>query len=200
MALKTRPATADDASALSHLSSATYRSTYEGLFSKDSWLDFATPEYFLPRWREDLTPETSKGPVLVAELDGEIVGFIAAQMDGERGDAYDKLPADAFVELKELYVLSDYQFSKHKVGTHLLYEAVKDLGDDKIIVGHAARGNAKIREYMASLGAEELESGTIILFKHASNGKPWEVKTGRVSFYWKAPALRDALAVRLAKA
>ncbi|HCG02750.1 MAG TPA: hypothetical protein DEV93_19670 [Chloroflexi bacterium] len=197
VAVKIRAAIIDDADRLARISSDTYRSTYKGMYSKDSWLDFATPEYFLPRWQEDLAPVTSEGPVFVAELDAQMVGFIAAKPAGERGDAYEDLAADAFVELKELYVLAANQFSKDRVGTHLLYEVVKGLATDTIVVGHAARKNAKIRKYMSSLSAEQIESGAIVLFKHVTDGIPWEVKVGRVSFYWKAPVLRQALAAKL---
>lgn len=193
-----RTATLDDAKALAEVSSDTYRTTYAGMFSKDSWLDFATPDYFRPIWEKDLTPATSEGPVLLAEQDGKVIGFIAAKSKGERGDMYGEKPADTFVELKELYVLNGHQFSKQKVGTHLLFELVKDLADGKIVVGHAARANAKVRKYMSSLGAKEVESGTIVLFRHKSNGDEWKVETGRVSFYWKVPALRDALVGKLA--
>jgi len=195
-----RPATPNDAQALADVSSATYKSTYTGMFSKDSWLDFATPGYFHSIWEKDLVPATSEGAVLVSEDSGKIVGFIATKAIGERGDAYEELAPGAFFELKELYVLKDYQFSKQKIGTHLLHEAIKDLAEDKMIVGHAARRNENLRKYMASLGAEERESGTIILFKHATDGEPWEIKTGRVSFYWKVPVLREALEAKLAKA
>lgn len=194
-----RPATAFDVAQLAQLSSDTYRSTYTGMFSKDSWLDFATPEYFRPHWEADVSASGLKdeGPVVVAEAGGRIVGFIAARWIGERGDAYGELPLDAFHELKEVYVHVDYQRSKHRLGRRLLAEVVKDFADDKMVVGHAAKRNTGIRDYMKLLGAEEMESGTIVLFRHITDGKPWKTEVGRVSFYWKVSALRDALKTKV---
>lgn len=200
-AVTLRSAKPSDAPRLAQLSSDTYRSTYAGMFSKDSWLDFATPEYFRPHWDADVSTRGLKdeGPVVVAEVDGEVVGFLAVRWAGDRGDAYAELPSDAFHELKELYVHREHQRSKHRIGLRLLAHVLKDLADDKRVVGHAARRNTGIRTYMKALGAEEAESGTIVLFKHTSEGKPWEVKTGRVSFYWRVPALREALKTKLDK-
>ena len=84
--MEIRAAVADDAQRLAEISSATYRSTYIGMFSKDSWLDFAPPPDFVPQWKLDLAPEPSDGPVFVAVLNWQIVGFIAAKVPGERGE------------------------------------------------------------------------------------------------------------------
>lgn len=109
--MKIRAAVVADANELAHVSADTYRTTYGGMFSSDSWLDFATPEYFLPIWQADLDPATSEGP-LVAESCGRILGFIAAKWNGDSGDAYRDVPPATFVELKELYVPSCHQFSE----------------------------------------------------------------------------------------
>ena len=96
--MKIRLATPDDVGQLSVVSSETYRSTYKGMYSQDLWLEPAKPDYFRPLWEADLAPQTRAGPVLVAEEDAEMIGFIAVKQQGDRGDAYEHLPADAFVE------------------------------------------------------------------------------------------------------
>lgn len=84
-----RRATLADLDASSNLSSTTYRSTYAGMYSKDSWLDFATPEFFAANWRSEISGEDQEreGPVLVSEVPGgKIVGFASARRIGDRGD------------------------------------------------------------------------------------------------------------------
>jgi len=69
------------------------------------------------------------------------------------------------------------------VGSRLLYEAIKSLADEKMIIGHAARRNAGVRLFMAALGAEEVEGGSIVLLRGSTDGRPWKAEFGRVSFY-----------------
>jgi ribosomal protein S18 acetylase RimI-like enzyme len=198
-AFELRSATAADSQQLGALSSATYRTTYTGMFSKDSWLDFATPEYFQRQWNSDLTDKALEvqGPEVVAVVGDRVVGFGAGRWRGERGDAYAELPDDAFCEITELYVHADYQDSKYKLGRRLLNAIVSKFDDEKMVVGHAARKNDRISRYLERLGAERKESGRIILFRATADGGPFEVDVGRRSFYWKVSDLKKALAKSL---
>jgi hypothetical protein len=185
-----RPAVPDDAKSLGEVSSATYRTTYAGMFADDKWLDQATPEYFVEMWKKDLDEQEELGPVVVSEVDGAIVGFASGAWLGERGDRYKELPADAFQEIRELYVLKTFQGPKggHH-GTQLLLALVKLLDPAKNAVAHAAAKNTRIRDYMNHLNAEIHEDGRVVVFQNRNV----KIEVPRVTFYWAVGDLLSTL-------
>jgi hypothetical protein len=181
----------EDAAALGELSSLTYKSTYAGMFGSDGWLADASAEYFSKLWAQDLAEQEERGPVLVAEEGGKLVGLVSAKWLGERGDFYTDLGDDVFHELCELYVLKEMQGNaEHHFGSALLYEMVKLFDRKKKIVAHAAAKNKGIRDYMKKLGAEAHVSGTLTIFQSRRH----QVKEERVSFYWDVETLLNRLA------
>ena len=76
-----RPATVADAAGIGPCHLACWQETYSGLLSPEFFAS-RTPERFTANWARTLA-DPATGPVTVAEVDGEVVGFalVAASRD-----------------------------------------------------------------------------------------------------------------------
>ena len=107
MAIMVRPAAINDATAIAHVHVESWRTTYAGIMP-DLYLASLDEMLRAQLWREWLTADAL---VLVAELDGSVVGFAHG---GPNREPVKKCDA----ELYSIYILKDAQ--KRGVGTQLL--------------------------------------------------------------------------------
>ena len=107
MAISIRPAAINDAAAIAHVHVESWRTTYAGIMP-DAYLASLDEMLRARLWREWLTADAL---VLVAELNGSVVGFAHA---GPSREPLEKCDA----ELYSIYLLKDSQ--KRGVGTALL--------------------------------------------------------------------------------
>jgi L-amino acid N-acyltransferase YncA len=109
-----RAATEHDAVAISHVHVHSWRTTYAGIVP-DEYLATLDEAERVPLWREWLTRDIQ---VYIAELDGELVGFISGGKIREPVQTYD-------AELFAVYLLEQAQ--RHGIGTALLRELAGSL-------------------------------------------------------------------------
>jgi L-amino acid N-acyltransferase YncA len=112
--LSLRPATALDAAAIAHVHVQSWRTTYAGIVPADHLAALNQAERAL-QWQDWLTRGI---PVYVAELDGEIVGFISGGPIREPLQTYD-------AELYAIYLLESAQ--RQGAGTALLKKLAESL-------------------------------------------------------------------------
>lgn len=79
-----RPASAADAAAIAAVHAASWRSAYRGIMP-DAYLDARCAAERLAYWQATLATAPPSRVVLVAELDGSMVGFAAARMEPDEG-------------------------------------------------------------------------------------------------------------------
>jgi L-amino acid N-acyltransferase YncA len=109
-----RPATEHDVVAISHVHVQSWRTTYAGIVPEEYLANLNEAErVFL--WREWLTRDIR---VYVADLDGEIVGFISGGAIREPVQTYD-------AELYAIYLLEQAQ--RQGIGTALLQKLAESL-------------------------------------------------------------------------
>jgi GNAT superfamily N-acetyltransferase len=96
-----RPARLDDAPAIARVHVDTWRSTYRGIVP-DATLDGLSYERRAERWRANLAAPTNGETTFVAELQGEVVGWVGG--GPARGD---DSPTDG--ELWGIYLLKEHQ-------------------------------------------------------------------------------------------
>jgi len=109
-----RAATGHDAVAISHVHVESWRTTYAGIVP-DEYLITLNEAERVPLWRDWLTRDIQ---VYIAELDGEVVGFISGGPIREAVQTYD-------AELFAIYLLEQAQ--GHGIGTALLKELAGSL-------------------------------------------------------------------------
>ncbi|HWY20426.1 MAG TPA: GNAT family N-acetyltransferase [Candidatus Acidoferrum sp.] len=109
-----RAATEHDAVAISHVHVQSWRTTYAGIVPEEYLATLNEAERVL-LWREWLTRDIQ---VYVADLDGEIVGFISGGAIREPVQTYD-------AELYAIYLLEQAQ--RQGIGTALLKELAESL-------------------------------------------------------------------------
>ena len=109
-----RPATEHDAVAISHVHVQSWRTTYAGIVPEEYLSTLNEAERVL-QWREWLTRDI---PVYIADLDGEIVGFISGGAIREPVQTYD-------AELYAIYLLEQTQ--GQGIGTALLKKLAESL-------------------------------------------------------------------------
>jgi GNAT superfamily N-acetyltransferase len=109
-----RVATEQDADAIAHVHVQSWRTTYTGIVPK-AYLDSLNEAERVPLWREWLTRDIQ---VFVADLDGEIVGFIS-------GGAVREPLQDCDAELFAIYLLERAQ--GRGIGTALLEALAESL-------------------------------------------------------------------------
>ncbi|MDO4697972.1 MAG: GNAT family N-acetyltransferase [Pasteurellaceae bacterium] len=118
---------ADDALALSYLLARVWRVAYRGIFPQ-TFLDNIQDDGWVAGFEQGLAnPEAT---TLVAEENGKIMGMIAfgKGRDAERQDQ---------AEIYAINVSPDYQ--RQKIGSHLMCEALKKLGEQKVYLKVAAK-------------------------------------------------------------
>ena len=109
-----RTATEHDAVAIAHVHVHSWRTTYAGIVPEEYLATLNEAERVLV-WRDWLTRDIR---VYIADLDGEIVGFISGGAIRERVQTYD-------AELYAIYLLEQAQ--GHGIGTALLRELAGSL-------------------------------------------------------------------------
>ena len=114
MMISIRAATQHDAIAISHVHVQSWRTTYAGIVPEEYLATLDEAERAL-QWRDWLTRDTR---VYIADLDGEIVGFISGGAIREPVQTYD-------AELYAIYLLEQAQ--RQGIGTALLKELAKWL-------------------------------------------------------------------------
>jgi len=151
-----RTATLHDADSISRVHTDSWRTTYRGIVP-DVYLANLNAEERSSRWRERLN---SAGQVLVAEQDGEIVGFVSGGPIREPLGGYD-------AELYAIYLLRHAQ--NKRIGTALLKELAKRLDDDGLqsMAVWVLEANAAGRFYEASgavhVASRQIEIGEALL-------------------------------------
>jgi ribosomal protein S18 acetylase RimI-like enzyme len=86
-----REGTPGDAAACAAVHVASWQVAYRGALP-DEYLDGLDAADRLPRWQEWLAQERPRGCVLVAEVDGEVVGFGSFVAHTSLGDAWALIP------------------------------------------------------------------------------------------------------------
>jgi ribosomal protein S18 acetylase RimI-like enzyme len=109
-----RAATEHEAAAISHVHVQSWRTTYAGIVPEEYLATLNEAERVL-LWREWLTRDIA---VYIADLDGEIVGFISGGAIRERVQTYD-------AELYAIYLLEKAQ--RQGIGRALLKELAESL-------------------------------------------------------------------------
>jgi L-amino acid N-acyltransferase YncA len=145
-----------DADAISHVHVESWRTTYAGIVP-DEYLAGLDEAEGAVRWREWLTRDVQ---VFVAELDGEVVGFVGGGSLREPVQDYD-------AELFAIYLLKQVQ--GRGIGTALLRALAEslDVGGFKSMVVWVLEGNASSRFYerlgAVRLSSKEMEVGGLML-------------------------------------
>jgi L-amino acid N-acyltransferase YncA len=151
-----RTAMERDASAISHVHVESWRTTYAGIVP-DEYLAGLDESERAVLWREWLTREVQ---VFVAELDGEIVGFVGGGALREPLQDYD-------AELFAIYLLKQAQ--RRGIGTALLKTLAESLNAKgfKSMAAWVLEGNSSSHFYEMSgavrLLSKEIEVGGAML-------------------------------------
>lgn len=149
MTITIRPATAADARGIAQVRIDTWRSAYRGLVP-DTYLDAMDVDQSVALWERVLGAAGDAASVFVADHDGEIVGFAAANRLEEPKHGLD-------AELSAAYVRRDFQ--RAGIGRKLVdavARAQRAKGATGLIVWSIA-GNKGARAFYESLG------GTLIV-------------------------------------
>jgi GNAT superfamily N-acetyltransferase len=149
MTITIRPATAADAREIAQVRIDTWRTAYRGLVP-DAYLAAMDVEQSVALWERVLAAAGDKASVFVAEHDGEIVGFAAANRVEEPKHGLD-------AELSAAYVR--HAFQRTGIGRRLVdavARAQRAKGASGLIVW-AIAGNTPARAFYESLG------GTVIV-------------------------------------
>jgi GNAT superfamily N-acetyltransferase len=144
-----RAATEHDAAAIAHVHVQSWRTTYAGIVP-DEYLATLNEGERVLQWREWLTKDI---PVYVAELDGEIAGFISGGAIREPIQKYD-------AELYAIYLLEQAQ--RQGIGTALLKklaELLSSKGFSGMIVWVLEKNPA--RDFYESTGAQRISAKEI---------------------------------------
>lgn len=146
-----RNATRDDILAIANLHATSWQYAYRGAFS-DEYLDGPVVEDRLKRWQERLTSPAANQYVIVAEEDGEIVGFACAfGADDERWGTL----------LDNIHVRRDIY--RTGVGAHLLTDVARwSLANypESGMYLWVLEQNTRAQAFYKRLGATDAEGAT----------------------------------------
>ena len=157
--MEIRDATEDDHEAIRDVARATWHDTYDEL--EGETIDETVEEWYaddeldaaIEGWYADgglaIELDALETEFLVAEVDGEVVGFTHGIVQGEEGDVL------------RMYVHPDHQ--GEGIGTALherLYERLEDADIERIRALDLASNDAA-RAFYESLGFEETDEGTV---------------------------------------
>jgi len=151
-----RAATEHDAAAISHVHVQSWRTTYAGIVPEEYLATLNEAERVL-LWREWLTRDV---PVYIADLDGEIAGFISGGAIREPVQTYD-------AELFAIYLLEQAQ--GHGIGTALLRELAGSLlskGFTSMIVWVLEKNPSKhfyVKSNAQLVTSKDIQIGGVIL-------------------------------------
>jgi L-amino acid N-acyltransferase YncA len=154
--MKIRAATGQDVVAIAHVHVASWRTTYAGIVPA-SYLASLKEEEREASWREWLTLDVD---VFVAELEGEVVGFVSGGAIREPVEKFD-------AELFAIYLLREAQ--RHGIGTALLRRlagALKARGFGSMVawvLEDNASGGFYTRSGGRRVASKEMEVGGVML-------------------------------------
>jgi len=147
--LQIRAARVSDAKGIAEVHVYTWQSAYLGLIP-DSFLQGLSVEQRTTNWIKNIKNPLPRSNTLVAEIDGEIVGFIGVGADRE-----EDLPNQG--EVYALYVLSNIQ--GRGIGTALMREGLAALKTEGLTcaVLWVLDGNLRTRAWYESHGWRSTE-------------------------------------------
>lgn len=153
-----RAATVDDAEAIAGVHVATWRETYAGLMP-DRFFDASALEARRRMWRSILALDPVPGKVVVAERDGQVVGFAFAG-SAQHPDAQKGIPPARALHLFSIYLLAVHHGTG--IGHALLAAALGDQPAQLWVVSENERArtfyeNHGFREDGHSVDDPELE-------------------------------------------
>lgn len=159
-----RSMTYDDIERIQHIAKISWQHTYKGIIPEDVQQQFLNMAYSV----QMLQKRMEKTHMLLAEVDGEIVGFAAFTNTDEDGDA----------ELTAIYILPEYH--KMGIGTQL-FEAGLDLLHDALqLFVYVECDNMIGRTFYEAKGFELVEE-----FEELFQGYP--LHTAQYVYYVKTP-------------
>ena len=148
-----RQAKVSDAEGIAKVHVRTWQSTYTGMIP-DSFLQNLNMEHKAKNWIGNLESSTLRSRTIVAEIDGEIVGFIAVGPSREIEDANQG-------EVYAIYVNSKDQ--NQGLGSKLMHQGLSFLKDEKFVgtILWVLDKNSRTREWYESLGWKSREKSKI---------------------------------------
>ena len=144
MTITIRPASVDDAAAIARVRVDAWRTAYRGIVP-DAYLDAMDVEASAQMWDRVLAAAATKASVFVAENDGEVVGFAAANLLQEPKHDFN-------AELSAIYLRRDYR--RAGIGRRLVRavtQAQREKGANGLIVWVIAKNQAA-RSFYEALG------------------------------------------------
>ena len=142
--LRIREASVSDAEGIAKVHVYTWQNAYLGLIP-DSFLQGLSVEQKTANWIKNIENPLSKSQTLVAEVNGEIVGFISVGIDQEGG-----LPNQG--EVYAIYVMPSIQ--KRGIGVALMREGLQALETEGLACAilWVLDGNLRTRAWYESHG------------------------------------------------
>jgi len=145
--LEIRLAGPDDVPAVAAIHVEGYESAHRGILSDEN-LAVRTLELRRRVWGERLADPPERSFVLVAVIDGEVVGFISG-----RASRPDEDDGEGLGRWEDIYVSSRHK-PRSRIAAplaHAAYERYRELGYPGV-VGFFAEGNDRARLYLDSVG------------------------------------------------
>ena len=148
-----RQANVSDAEGIAKVHVSTWQSTYSGLIP-DSFLQSLNVEQRTKNWIRNLESSTPRNQTIVAEVDGEIVGFIGVGPSREIDNVNQG-------EVYAIYV--DSKIQSQGVGTALMRQGLLFLKDEKFgeAILWVLDKNSRTRQWYESLGWISLDKSKI---------------------------------------
>jgi len=159
-----RPMTYDDIKVVQHIAKVSWQHTYNGIIPEDVQQQFLNMAYSVPM----LQKRMEKTNMLLAEFDGQVIGFAAFTRTDEDGDA----------ELTAIYLLPAYQHMG--IGTQLFEAGLELIQDAQQLFVYVECDNLNGRNFYESKGFELLDE-----FEELFQGYP--LYTAQYVYYVKAP-------------
>ncbi|MFC4410516.1 GNAT family N-acetyltransferase [Chungangia koreensis] len=157
--------TYDDIEIVQHIANVSWQHTYNGIIPEDVQQQFLNMAYSIPM----LQKRMEKTNMLLAEIDGHVVGFAAFTKTDEDGDA----------ELTAIYLLPEYQ--QLGIGTQLFEAGLELIQDAQQLFVYIECDNVNGRNFYEAKGFEFVEE-----FEELFQGYPLD--TAQYVYYVKAPA------------
>ena len=165
-----RAATPDDVGAVAWLHADSWQRTYRGLYS-DAYLDDGVHAERLDLWTRQFAHPRADQRTVVAEHDGEIVGFVHTLLDED--DHFGAL-------LDNLHVAAAWQ--RRGLGTRLVVASAQAVVDERPGRGlylWVLDANARARAFYAAIGGREAD--------HAADTAPDGTTVSGIRVVWPDP-------------
>lgn len=159
-----RSMTYDDIERVQHIAKVSWQHTYNGIIPEEVQQQFLNMAYSVPM----LQKRMEKTNMLLAEIDGQVVGFAAFTKTDEDGDA----------ELTAIYLLPEYQ--QIGIGTQLFEAGLELIEDAHQLFVYVECDNVNGRNFYEAKGFELIEE-----FEELFQG--YALHTAQYVYYVKAP-------------